>query len=643
MLRLGPSDDAKLTDMQMAVYIANHSSINSMDHLSTILKKLGKGSSLEKLKLKRTKCSSIITKVIAPSLLEQLVNDVADQPYSIIVDESTDVSCEKLMAYCIRYFSFSKHEIITDFLGFQVVERATAEQLCTNFLEFLNEVNLKVKNLSAIATDGANSLCGVNNSLYSRLKETNPSLMLFKCICHSLNKCAEKAGAELPCNIEFLLRETRNWFSHSALRKVNYESLYKSLNSGLNPRKLTQISATRWLVFHQAVKRTVEQWNELKTHFNDIAISNDREVNNSFTARTLANMLNDNCNLFYLHFLNSILREVNELNLSFQSDHADVSPLYDDLLNFISTVSRRIFKPSYLHAVVQQNASVIQVNEAKIRAVKYAINNADLEIGNSMLAPDAFDLGTSFQEFEASNHGIAADILTNVKKRCGAFLLKLCKELINRMPDNLTTMQKLRYFTPAVCLSNENIMFKDLPWELAPKGAAKHEIESEWRQLRGMSVKELFPNHITDSCPWSSTPQFWSKVGEIKNAVGKPIFEKLSNFALIANSVPISNAFVERIFSIMSIIKTKIRNRMGFQMLNSIVRVRTSVKHFTCCENFVPTNRMFQRFNSKTMYPTKLDNESLEQKQARKTVEGAEAAEFIAAASILNEINEDDY
>ena len=127
---------------------------------------------------------------------------------------------------------------MTDFLGLQLVFRAKAEDLFKNFEQFTSEFSLDLNRMIAIGTDGASNLCGCKNSLFTYLKTKYPRLILFKCICHSLDKCAQNACAELPSHLEFLLRETRFWFCHSLLRIQFYGDLYKSL-TGKAPPKLS--------------------------------------------------------------------------------------------------------------------------------------------------------------------------------------------------------------------------------------------------------------------------------------------------------------------------------------------------------------------------------------------------------------------
>lgn len=111
------------------VHIAVHSAIKSIDHLGEMLIDCRRCSKLENLRLHRTKYSKLIINVISPSILENLIIDVGNSKYSLIVDESTDVSVSKYMAYCIRYFSKSMQSINNEFLGLVVVERATADAL----------------------------------------------------------------------------------------------------------------------------------------------------------------------------------------------------------------------------------------------------------------------------------------------------------------------------------------------------------------------------------------------------------------------------------------------------------------------------------------------------------------------------------
>lgn len=237
------------------------------DHLGEILRIYGQGSVLENMCLHCTKCSKLILKIVSPALVGQLVLDVGDNGYSLIVNESTDISISKYMAYCIRYYSKSLNRITNEFLGLVIIERATAETLKDGTLEFLKMLNISPENMVGLGVDGASNLCEKNNSLFTLLQEISPNLQLIKCVCHSLNT---KASTKLPSHIpvEYLLRESVLWFSHSSLKQIEYNRLFLRINGdGAKQKKLVKLCATRWHVFYNCTSVILEQWLELKSCF----------------------------------------------------------------------------------------------------------------------------------------------------------------------------------------------------------------------------------------------------------------------------------------------------------------------------------------------------------------------------------------
>ncbi|XP_031784228.1 uncharacterized protein LOC116417120 [Nasonia vitripennis] len=120
-------------DLILAAYIATHSSIRGVDHLSEILKDL---KVIEDLRLHKTKCRNLIKYVIAPNMLQELIEDVGDWGYSLIVDESTDVATMKFLCLCIKYFSHKQNRIVTAYLSLIEVVKADANTLCYAIIEY---------------------------------------------------------------------------------------------------------------------------------------------------------------------------------------------------------------------------------------------------------------------------------------------------------------------------------------------------------------------------------------------------------------------------------------------------------------------------------------------------------------------------
>lgn len=585
----------KIMDIQISTYVAAHSSIRSIDHLTEVLKTCGIGSPLQNIQLHRSKCSAIIKNVLEPAMRKELIEEVGDQSYSIILDESTDVTIEKYMAYCIRYYNSKLDKIVVDFLGFQEVFEATADALYKSFKSFISKMGLNLQKLIALGTDGASNLCGKHHSLFTLLQADIPHLQLLKCVCHSLSLCASKACSELPSCLEYLLRETRNWFAHSPLRMKIYQTLFETINDGKKPLKLTQLSATRWLAFYEAIKTNINQWLELKTHFNMV-----QSLERCYTARELAAMYNDDTNLLYLLFLCSILKEVTNVNIIFQANDANITKIYSDLRILLVATARRVFKPIFLRIQNQsENVSLTMLHEADIISIKRALDKADAPIENSLLPLDSIDFGEKFNDLLAKKT-VSAEKAKEIKQRCTGFLVRLIKELVDRLPLNVSVVEKNQLLDPRhVCLSNSKPRIEEFPWQLGDPNIDREAIINQWHILSTMRMEEIIG---TTASP-NNVEHFWIEVLKMKNAGGNLMFKDLAEFSIRCLSLPLSNAVVERIFSVMGTIKTKLRNRMQLPMLIAILRIRTHMNvRGICCNSFQPSDHMISLHAGRKMY-----------------------------------------
>ena len=93
-----------------------------------------------------------------------------------------------------------------------------------------------------------------------------------------------------------------------------------------------------------------------------------------------------------------------------------------------------------------------------------------------------------------------------------------------------------------------------------------------------------------------------------KACLSKQPFKLLALYVLTVLSTPISNAYCEHIFSQLSCVKTKVRNRLELEMLDALIRIRSSVKtEGECCNKFEPTRDMLERFSTETLYGQSCD------------------------------------
>jgi len=73
-------------------------------------------------------------------------------------------------------------------------------------------------------------------------------------------------------------------------------------------------------------------------------------------------------------------------------------------------------------------------------------------------------------------------------------------------------------------------------------------------------------------------------------------------------TLPISNAEVERLFSQLNLIKTKIRNKLSVTTTNSILRIRYGLKQSNkCCRNYNIPNDIIKKIKTNETYKKEPD------------------------------------
>lgn len=465
------------------------------------------------------------------------------------------------MAVVARFFSLKSSKFNTAFLGTIPVYDASSSGLFSHLKSFLSSNDLDLDNCVGVGTDGASVMCGKHNSLFTKMKEVNPRLVLVKCVCHSLHLACNEAVDVLPTHMDYLVRETFNWFAHSPKRQQMYKAIYEAINSGEVPRKLVGISATRWLSIASALKIIVDQWLELKTHF-DVARCQER----CYSAKVLSEMYRDEQNLLLAKFVSPIVNEFDRINKIFQCENPDVVKLHGDLSSFVKSLMSRVIMPAF--------ASPDCINwEEHVLHVR------------------ACSMGSVFLDALERSSLSESDKITLLEK-CRKFLIACVTSVMKRLPSNMKLLSDLQLLAPS---SVAKFPFDTFSKAFLPfiKMPSISDMESEYRLLQ-TDVNSFF-----DECAMA----FWVNVRNAKNSSGARMFPLLSELAIALLTIPMSNAAVERVFSHVSLTKTDLRSRMSHETLENILHVKFAfLGRNECCKDFQPSEEFFGRFNTQVMY-----------------------------------------
>ena len=116
-----------------------------------------------------------------------------------------------------------------------------------------------------------------------------------------------------------------------------------------------------------------------------------------------------------------------------------------------------------------------------------------------------------------------------------------------------------------------------------------------------MLVIVLFKNEL--KFVWNSFTHVQTKDRTSGNSVAilsEKCFYELAKIALDAYCMPVSTAFVERVFSHMTNVKTKSRNKINTSNLEALLKIRSHLStNEYCCKDFKVTKNMLWLFNSK--------------------------------------------
>lgn len=569
----GANVNVALAKILMICFIAEHNlPFTIVEHMIDLCKVMFPDSAIaQSMNMKKTKCSEL-TRSLGNCITSELIQKLKQHKFSVIIDESTDVSTTKCLTVLVKYYDPDANIIHTGTL--ELIDMydnnrecigSTGENLYELLIHTFTSNQIPLDNFVGFAADGASNIMGEHNSLSSRLRDAMPGITIFKCICHSIHLCASEAAKTLPRHCEDLLRNIYTYFSHSAKRKHNFKQAQLFLE--LKPHKILHACQTRWLSLHQAVTRILEQWEALKMYF-----TNNVTEERLKSVEYIVEHLNDPSVFLYFSFLNFILPSFTRLNLMFQKDgptihflHFHITQLYNNLLRY------------FCRSEVVEKADPMTIDPNSSSNHK--------PLNQIYLGPAVHGLLQT--EAYVQNPGMVA----YVQSRCREFMITMCLQLQKRFDINSPFWRMTSYLCPKTLLDSKSRDSMPSMYDFVhhvPRIYSGNlaDLDTEWRNL------DTTPNVRDLSAEGCNVIEFYTKLGEMKDNEGVHQFKNLATFALQVLALPTCNTAAERLFSKLNLIKTDIRNRLQMPALQSLTVLSESVKLQDCCYKFRPSEAM---------------------------------------------------
>ncbi|KAJ8023368.1 SCAN domain-containing protein 3 [Holothuria leucospilota] len=507
--------DAKIkaatAELMLTGFMAEHSLPFSIaDHLTEVCKSSFPDSQIAKdMKLKKTKASYLMQDGIARHERLTIQQICRTQMFSIIIDESTDVSVSQVLAVMVRYFDADKGSVADVLLDATEVNDASAAGLYKAVKTLLEENEIPMSNIIGFAADNCSTMMGKHSGFQALLKKEVPHAFIIGCVCHSFALCAHHASLNLPSWLEGFLKDVCNYFARSSKRQNDFRAIQDMLDQ--ENHKMLKLSQTRWLSRGMVIDRILEQWDSLLVFFRAEATVDKTDG----ASRIYGTMVTPGTK-HMLCFLKYTLAKVDAMNVEFQAEAFRlhkvfnvVSDEYRTLLNMF--VDEHIMKSEKLAAIDPENPGTLKACE-------------NVYLGGrceAMLL--AQPLGKKEQCFRLD---------------CLSFLKVLCREIRTRFPMSdesvmallraldvkgaTSTTRKVTSIIPLAVKFPNIVLEKDLD-----------DLQDQWFSLPSM-LETVGP--LAER--FQEPPMFWRALLSVRDGNGELKFATLAKFMTALLALP---------------------------------------------------------------------------------------------------------
>ena len=153
--------------------------------------------------------------IMSNNILRNVLDSVhEDNEFSIIIDETTDVSRKEQVSISVRTVG-KQFEVRERFLGLYETSSTTSEHLTDIIKDTFIRCSLSFNSLRGQCYDGASNMKGVHAGVQARIASIQPLALYIHCCNHSLNLALQDTAKAVP-----LMRDALQW-AHDVAKAIN--------------------------------------------------------------------------------------------------------------------------------------------------------------------------------------------------------------------------------------------------------------------------------------------------------------------------------------------------------------------------------------------------------------------------------------
>ncbi|XP_039777141.1 zinc finger MYM-type protein 1-like isoform X2 [Panicum virgatum] len=497
-----------------------------------------------------------LTKACAEEVTSVIMDEIRGKKFSVLIDESRDVSIKEQMAVILRFVN-DEGKVMERFLGLQHVQSCTAIALKEALVRMLSSHNLSISMLRGQGYDGASNMRGEFNGVQKLIRDENPYAFYVHCFAHQLQLVVvtvSTSSADIADFFNYVPLIVNNvgasCMRKDALLAKHHDVLLEKIENGeiMTGRGLNQESSlarpgdTRWGSHLKTLLRILVMWEAIIDVLEIVKKDSIKPACNGGALGLIGKMESFDF-VFILHLMIELLSMTDILSRALQRKDQDIVEamhLIMDVKDGLQDMRENGWEP-----LLKKVKTFCERNEIEVPDMDDEINVR----GTSRRRKQKV---TNMHYYHVEIFLVAIDaILTELNHRFS----ETSSELLVCMAC----------FNPRKSFSNFDV---DKLVRLA-------EIYAEDFDIGDLTI---LPNELKSFVNRARrTPEFLgcTELGKVAEIMVKTnmntSYQRVYRLIELTLILPVATASVDRIFSAMSIIKTDLRSKMGDEWLNDLM------------------------------------------------------------------------